>query len=220
MFVLLLSFSLVVAFGCGVEDDPVAIVNGEEIPRSEFEMHMDQTKEMFEQQGMDVEEDEELFQQVKDDIVNHLIEQTLISQEVERRNIEVSQEEVDAVFSQFEEQFSDEEFEEFLAQSGLGVDEMYDMIEQDLKSQALVEDIISDDEPEIEVTEEEVEETYEQQRQMYEAQEGIEEVPSLEDLRPQIEAQLEEQKLQQYQGEILENLIEDLKEDSEIEILI
>lgn len=198
----------------------MAVVNGEEIPRSEFDMHMEQAKEMFQQQGMDLEEDEELRQQVKDDIINHLIEQTLISQEVERRDIEVSQEEVDEVFSQFKEQFSDEEFEEFLAQSGLDADEAYERIKQDLETQALIEDIISDDPPEIEVTEEEVEEAYEQQKQMYEAQEGVDEIPSLEDLRPQIEAQLEDQKLQQHHGEVLEKLIEDLKEDIEIEILI
>ncbi len=203
------------------QKNSVAIVNGESIFEEDYQIQLSELKEMVQKQyGINPEEDQDLLAELENQALDTLINKTLILQETENKGIEVSQSEIEENIDRIKLGFEDEaQFEEALEANGLSIDKLSNLIREDMLIEALLSEVqpgnsISEDE----ISDEEIEAFYEQQKQMAEAQ-GMD-IPSLEELKPQIAASIIQQKEQVEQQQSIEGFIADLREKSEIEVLL
>jgi hypothetical protein len=186
-------------------DEPIAIVNGEEIPMEELQMQMSQYEMLFAQQGMDPEDEENaaMIQELQQDILDLLVNQELLSQEADAQNIEVSDEEVEEELDQMREQFEEEEeFEQALEMQNYTLEQLEDDIRQMKRVQEL-QTMAHLDEDQYTVSEDEAREYYE------EIVMSNPEIGEFEDIQEDIENELK-----------LDLYLDDLREQAEIEILI
>ncbi|RNA69102.1 SurA N-terminal domain-containing protein [Alteribacter keqinensis] len=185
------------------DGEPIATVNGEEVPRDQYDMQMMQVEQMYAQQGVELDDEEvaEEVQMMQQNIVEQLVDQELLVQEAQNQNIDVSDEQVEETLDELiEAQFEDrDQYEEALEQSGLTEDEL----KEDIRQQLAVEELITLDhleEDAIEVNDEEVEQAYEEIAQQ----------------NP--EADFDEMEDDLRQNLKLEKYIDQLREDADIEI--
>lgn len=228
--ILLTIIAAVALSGCGndgennaASEEAVAVVNGTEIPRSEFDQLVEQQQSLMEQQGIDfeAEENQEMLEQIEEAVLNQLIGQELVSQVLEETDYEVSDEELNEKRAEFINMFAEgdeENFNQILEQQGITQDEFDEMIAEQIE----LENILIERYGEIEVSDEEVDQAFDMQKElaMEQAEEAGEEVSEedLEELKTVIHQQLRDQKLMQQQAQ----LIEELREENEanIEILL
>lgn len=176
----------------------VARVNGEEINSAEIVA----AQEQIGQQGQEISEENALEQ---------IINQKIISQKVESEGYSVSTEEAEATIKdQLSAQgMSLEEYKQQVEQQGVSYEEQIQQIREELAIQKYLTDNI--DEEATEVTDKETEQFYER----YKEQESEGEIPSYEEIKPQIITRLEQQK----QQKAINSLVQELREDAEIEYL-
>lgn len=199
----------------------VAIVNGQAISGDEFQQQVDQIIEMQMQQGMDVSADPDILAEIENHVLDQLISKTLLLQDAESKNIQVSQDDVDEEIELIKGQFnSEEEFQDALELNDLTLESLGDLIREEFLIENLAEQILADVSlsEEIDITEEDIEAFYEQQMVMFEMQGA--EAPPLEELRADIEASIKHQKEQQIQQQAFNDYLSNLKEEGDIEILI
>ncbi len=165
-----------------------ATVNGEEIQQAEIDDFVQQ----MQMQGQQVDESM---------VLNQLIAMELLFQEADKRGIEVS------------EQEAEEELEEMLEVEGMTLQEIKDQLgpgyesflDEQRENMKIHE--LAREEGDISVTDEEIEEHYEENKEfMGDA--------SLEEIEPQIEMMVEQQKM----DTILNELVADLEAEADIEI--
>ncbi len=175
----------------------IATVNGEEITTSE----VNAIQQSLIQQGQQITEEEALEQ---------VINQKLISQEVEAGDYSVSTEEAESTIEQqlSMQGASLEDYKQQLSQQGIVYEEQLDSVKEELAVQKYLETQLEGEN--FEVSEQETQDFYE----MYKSQ-SSEEVPSYEELEPQIIATLEQEK----QQEAISYLIQELRADAEIKYL-
>ncbi|MCC5909012.1 MAG: SurA N-terminal domain-containing protein [Clostridiaceae bacterium] len=190
--------------------DAVAIVNEEEINRSEFDSMLERMTKMYTQQGMDFESEEGkgMLQELEQHVLDNLINEKVLIQEADKKGYGATEEEISMEIEQIKLQFnSEEEFQQALEESQLTLEELHESIANEIKINQYIEN-----EVEMPVaTEEEARELYEQ----YSAMMG-EEAPEFEMIQQQLKVEIENQKLNQE----MSNIIQQLVEASEIEILI
>lgn len=191
----------------GGEEDAIAIVNGEEISRESFETLKSQ---VIEQQGITVASlDAETQSQLDAQVVDQLVSQALLEQAVSASGVVASQEDIDAQVAATVAQFGgDEAFNEALAAEGLSEEEFRAEVGENIATQAYLEQELNLST--VSATDEEIETTYAQ------IADGNEGVPPLEDVR----AQVEQSVIQQKQQALLSQLIERLRTEADIEILL
>ncbi|KMJ58577.1 hypothetical protein AB685_11920 [Bacillus sp. LL01] len=202
------------------EVDPekvVAKVNGTEIKGQEYNNMLQQTQMMMMQfgQGGDAKA-------MKDQTLNTLIDQEILSQEVADKGYEASEKEIEDYINEIKAGYeSEEKFEEALEASPLTMDTLKAQISEELALQKYMEKEF----PDTKVSDEQVKEYYNQAKEQSEAQqaeapEGEEapesEFPEFAEVEEQIRGQLEEEEIQKK----LQALVEDLKKNSEIEKMI
>ncbi|MDD5086321.1 MAG: SurA N-terminal domain-containing protein [Candidatus Nanoarchaeia archaeon] len=173
----------------------VAVVNGEEIESEEVTA----VQQLFSMQGQQVSEEEALEQ---------VINQKVLEQKVQEEGVTVTTEEAESAI------------EQQLAMQGATLDDYKQQIEsqgisyeaelENIKNQIAIQNYL---ETQLEgqsfnVTEEEAQEFYE----MYKSQ-SSEEIPSYNELEPQIIATLKQQK----QQEAITILVQELREDADVE---
>ncbi|MEC5423529.1 SurA N-terminal domain-containing protein [Virgibacillus sp. C22-A2] len=198
----------------------VAEVNGEEITREEFETtyqgQFQQASLQAMMSGQEIDQD-----QLKGQIAEGLVGQRLLIQEADNSGIEASEEEIDEILDQLVEQNGMESRDEFLAaleeQQGMSEEE----VRSELELQVKVDQLIARESGDIEPTDEEMEELYEEfaaQQEEHAAGEDGEEtdVPSFEEMKPDLEAQVKRQK----EAEASQLLVEKLREDADVTIHI
>lgn len=185
----------------------VATVNGEEISRGEFEEFKTQ---IAAQQGIDFASlDAETRAQFEEQILNELINQTLLQQIVADAEITASSDDVDAQITAIITQVGGEEaFREALADQELSEEEFRTQISGDLAVQAYFEEQLNLSA--ITATDEEIEETYTQVAAQNE------DLPLLEEVR----AQVEQSVIQQKQQAALAEFVAELRQEADIEILL
>lgn len=186
----------------------VAIVNDEEITRSEFEELQSQ---MAAQQGVDVASlDVQTQTQIRSQVVDNLISQKLLQQKIEESEISVSEENITAQVDLIKQGFeTDEQFQEALSGQGLTEDQLRENVASEVAVQNYLEQELNLSS--LTVTEEEVAAAYEEISQSEQ-----EEIPSLEEVYSQVENMV----VQQRQQELINEFIAELRSDAEIEILI
>jgi FKBP-type peptidyl-prolyl cis-trans isomerase (trigger factor) len=186
-------------------NDPVARVNGEEISQQELTTQYEQVVLSYQQQGMAINEENQV--QIKRHVLDQLVNTMLISQAAGEAGFTSSEDEVQAQLAQIKEQYGDEEkLNQVLEMNNLTIASLEKIIKQDLTiNKYLVSTIevpsVSDDE---------IEERYKQ----YEQQ--TENMPKLEEIKAQLEDELKSEKNQ----EAIAELVNKLKETSQIDILI
>jgi hypothetical protein len=187
---------------------PAANVNGAVIPLSDFKSSLLQLNQMSAAQGMDVT-DAALSDQLKTQAIDTLVNAELLRQAAVEAGMTVSEEEVEARFSEIRDGLGGAEL---LAakMAEFGVTEA--SLRRDIENEFLIQDLFDSkfNREEIEVTDEEVYALYEQ------AGGEAAGLPPLADIREQIEAQIVIDKEQAQIGVF----IEELRSAAEIEILI
>lgn len=183
----------------GLGGGPVAIVNGEEISRQKF----NEQKELITTQAGDaslVPTDQEL--------VDQMINEKLLLQDIERRGINVS-DKIDAELQNVKSQFpSEEEYNNALSQNNVTEEQVRESVEYQLLFTEYVTKI--QEEKGITVTEAEIKSFYD------ESVAGQEEAPALEEVREQIESQIAQQKVQV----VFEEVVQQLRDQADIQVLI
>jgi peptidyl-prolyl cis-trans isomerase SurA len=205
-------------------------VNGENIYASEYEKVVDRMVWSYEQQGMDFEgEDGEiLMQDIRDGVLEHLVQQRVMMQEADNLGLTISEEEVSAEFESLKSQFETEEaFQNVLDRTMFTEEELRETLHTEMTIEALLQravDGITVEESEIIALYENYEAQYEMQREILESSEeeiteeelAMIQLPPYEDIKNDLELQI----LKEKQQEHMIIYVEELKEASEIEILI
>jgi len=188
--------------------DVVAVVDGVEITREDFEqVYASQLQQAF-MQGQMTGQTEVDQDQLKQQTAEGLVDTELLLAEAEARSIAPSDEEVTAAA------------EELAAQSGLGsADELFAMLEEqglgreeamgELRMQTSIEQLVTDEAGEFTPADEDLQALYDEA--VGQAGEDAE-VPSFDEVRPQLEAQLR----QEHEGQAVTALLEQLRQDAEI----
>lgn len=224
LLILALVFTLsLIVVGCTSNDDndAVATVDGEEITSQEFDEAFNQ---MLAAQGIEPEssESDDLLEQYQQDIVDHLVGEKVLQLEMEKEGIEVTEEEVQAEIEIFKQEIGgQEEFDQILEREELTENELADIFREGMKSDKFMEentDVISAED--IEITEEELEEYTAFMKEQYEQMGQPMDEEQLEEMKPMIEQQMIQEQVQAAQAEQRQALVEQIKENYEIEILI
>ena len=194
----------------GAPGDTLATVNGQEITRGEFDLQVDVFKSQFEAQGQEIEP--EMLSQIHQQVFQTLITVEVVVQEAEKQDIQVSEEEIDEELAELAE-FSGgkEQLEAQLAERGLTIDDHRKWIRNNLLIEYFVEDYLEGElsDEDLEVTADELEARYDQYKEMTEDPEP------LEDIREQLELQIQEER----RNQAVQGKIQALMEEADIEIL-
>lgn len=182
------------------DDDVVTTVNDTEIKGEEYNNVYAQTKSTMQMGGEDVDDQDEM----KDQTLDILVQQELIKQDAEDKDITVSDDDVDEEFDEMKE--DEDQFEGMLDQ--LNMDE--EGLRDQLAFEMTVDKYMEEEFPDAEVSDEDAEEYYDQLK------EQSEDVPEFDDIKDNIKDQLEEEK----QGEKLQEKAEDLEEKADVENMI
>lgn len=192
----------------GDPDDPVAIINGQTITRAEFNRIRQQVVQSVQQQGMDIN-DPQVQSQINAQATETLINTELIRQAAAAAGASATDAEVDARYAEIVEAVGGvEALQASLAQLGLTEESLRSDVEQELVIEQYLEENLDRDS--LAVSDQEVNELYEMSGG---AEAGL---PPVEDVRPQIEQQILANKEQELIGELLEQL----RAEAEIELLI
>ena len=192
----------------GSTEDVVAIVNDQDITKAEFDASYEQYKLTYAQQGMNIDDmEEDQVKQIEQKVVDQLVNSRLLLQAAEKNNIEAAEEEVQQSLEQIKGQFDkEEEFTAALEANKLTLAQLEKQITDELK----VNQYISENITEVTVEEEEIKAMYDQYK------EQSEKIPSYEEVKAQLEQEIAQQKNQVEVGK----LVEKLRNESEIEVLI
>ncbi|WP_353892565.1 SurA N-terminal domain-containing protein [Proteinivorax hydrogeniformans] len=219
--------AIIVGCGSGSDDLPevLALVNGEEISKEDFEAEFEQYLLGLQQQGHDLDalKDDPQFKefkpQVQQQILDQLISVELINQGAADQGVtkDSVQGELDEFMSMvIEGEFGGDkdEFEKVIEeQLDLSIDEYKELLVQDLVQEEYLEKNIDFDA--ISVSKEDMKEVYDQQVEMMEAQ-GMEEIPGFDEIAMVIEEQLMDEQV----GLKVQDFIEDLRADSDVEVKV
>ncbi len=138
------SMSLIMC-GC-VNKNAVVTVNGDAITRSQYEKAFDAVAQnsMFSQMGIDIKKDETSFLHLmlKDRVINELIVKKLLDQEIDKKHIKVSKEDMDKELKNIIDKVgSKEKFNELLKQNGVSSAQFKKDLSDEVKIQKLVDSL-------------------------------------------------------------------------------
>ncbi len=195
----------------------VAEVNGEEIPKEDFEpAYVSQFQQMSMQAQMTGEEVDEEW--LKEQTINSIIGTTLLVQESNARNYEASEEQVNDTLTELVDQYGFESEEELFSafeEQGMSEEEVRDILQTEVKVDQLIQEEAGDTTP----SEEEMQKAYDEMVAMQKQLSGDEEeidIPSFEEMKSDIEQQLIFEK----EREATNQLIEQLREKADITIYL
>lgn len=192
------------------EKKTVAIVNDKEILGSDYNSALASTQGQMQQMGQDPTS-KEAAEQVKKQTIDSLVGKTLLLQEADKKGYKVSEADINKQLDETKKQFKTEkEFEAALKKSGMDMKTLETQIADDIKLKQYVEKEV----PAGEITDEEIQKTYDQYAEQ--GKSTGQEVPKLEEVKPQIEQSLQQQK----QQEKLAQQVEELKKNAKIDIKI
>lgn len=214
------------AIGCSQESAPegnenvetgeaVAIVNGEEISKEDFDYTVQRISMNYEQQGLSLEgeQGEAVLEGIREEAMDILVEERILLQEAIKNGHSVTDEEVEEEFESLKGQFSSQEdFEEILEMNLLTEERLKKM----LKTEMHIERFFKEATENVEVSEAESKEAYDRYFEEIQGTEAEEDFPSYEEIKYDLEFEI----MQEKQNEEFRTIIETLKADSEINILI
>jgi parvulin-like peptidyl-prolyl isomerase len=157
---------------CNKAKKYVAVVNGQGIPREKFEKFYSRV-EAYYSQMLQTSPDDPRFQnmmaQVRSQILQNMIIQTLLLQDAKSKKIEVSQQEIDSHISAIKNKYGEQVFQSALQQQGITEEEY----RKDLSDQMIISKLRDDITKNITITDEEVKNYYETHKDQFSNPETI-----------------------------------------------
>ena len=192
------------------ENETVAIVNDKEILGSDYNTALASIQGQMQLMGQDPSS-KEASEQAKNQAIDGLVGQTLLLQEADKKSYKASEADINKQLDDIKKQFKTEkELEAALNQSGINMKTLETKIADNIKLTQYIEKEV----PVGKVTDEEIQNMYDQYAEQ--GKTSGQEVPKLEDIKPQIEQSLQQQK----QQEKLTQQVEELKKNATIDIKI
>lgn len=195
--------------------DPVAEVNGTEVSKKEFvsvfEGQYQQMSMQAQSSGQPVDEEK-----LKQQSIEGLVGTVLLDQEAEKRGLKASDKEMDESLAEFAKtnKVSTDEFVAKMGEQGMDREAVMDQIEKQIR----VDKLIADEYGEYKPTDKEVQAAYDQvaqqQQQMGGAQGGGQQLPPLEQVRPEVEEQIKSEK----QAKDMQKMSEKLRKDADVTV--
>ena len=167
-----LAFLLLAFSGCGgaevaVPADAVAVVDGEEIAKSDYQAVLDQAKKTYANQKREFPKaGSQEFQTLRNQIVQYLVQREQFEQEAEERDLEVTDEQVDARLEQIVKQYfggDKKKYEKQLADQGMSETQIRAEIRAQIVSEKLFEQVTR----EVKITDAEIEKYYNENKAQY-----------------------------------------------------
>lgn len=187
-------------------EGPVARVNGTEIARQDYQNRLDTITSTLSAQGINFTNDE-IATSIRSQALNELINYQLLTEA--SADIQIAEKALDEAKQRITENVGGQaELEVYLEEQSLTMSELEVEIAEQLRVDAYVEQ--KTDLAQVTATGEEVEAYYQ------EVTAGLESAPDLEEVRDQLTLQL----IQNKQRALLENVIEELRNEATIEVLI
>ena len=172
------------------EKKTVAIVDDKEILGSDYNTALASIQGQMQQMGQDPTS-KEAAEQAKNQTIDSLVGQTLLLQEVDKKGYKVSEADINKQLDEIKKQFKTEkELEAALKKSGMDMKTLETQISDGIKLKQYIEKEV----PAGEITDEEIQKTYDQYAEQ--GKSTGQEVPKLEEVKPQIEQSLQQQKQQ------------------------
>ena len=157
------------AGGGEIVDRIVAVVNDDIITYLDVQKEMGPYEAQIKAVGYDPEKEQQMLYQVRNDIVQKLVDQKITDQEIKRYKITVSDADVDSNIEQIKESklWTDEEFREALEKEGMTIESYREKVkEQALRARLLNEAVRSN----IVITKEDVAAYYEKNIEKYQGE--------------------------------------------------
>ena len=135
--------SALIFSGCGFKKDVIIKVNNQAITKAQFDKAYQKASKnsQLAQMGIDIPEDENnlMYLMVKDRVINELIVKELVRQEMEKRNITVSNDETKKERQKMIDKIgSKEKFNDILNQNGISSSQFEEDLAQEIKMKKLV----------------------------------------------------------------------------------
>ena len=135
--------SALIFSGCGFKKDVIIKVNNQAITKAQFDKAYQKASKnsQLAQMGIDIPEDENnlMYLMVKDRVINELIVKELVRQEMEKRNITVSNDETKKERQKMIDKIgSKEKFNDILNQNGISNFQFEEDLAQEIKMKKLV----------------------------------------------------------------------------------
>lgn len=142
-----IAISTILLTGCGFKDrETIVKVNGENITRGDFDKSFNVAinNSIFSQMGVDVKKDKNnfLYLMVKDKVINELIVKKLLDEEIEKRHIKVTSDDINKEFKGIVDKIgSKEKFDEILKQNNISFGKFKKDLKEEVKMRKLVNEI-------------------------------------------------------------------------------
>lgn len=144
------AFMITGLFGCGnsIPDDAVAVVNGEAITQDELDTSYNQLLQMYEFYGQDIKTDDVKIS-ARNSVLENMITQKLLLQEAEKRELSVTDEEVDqAIQELLDTQYGgkQEDLDKAIAQAGMTMESFKVAQKESMIQDQLQQELVNDPE--------------------------------------------------------------------------
>lgn len=149
-----------------VIDRIVAVVNEDIILLSELRERMAPFAQRIRSQGYDLEKERKMLFQVREEMLNRLVDEKLTDQEIQRNDIQVDEAQIDNTIENIKKTnaFTDEDLRRFLEQQNMTMEQYRDKIrEQVLRSRLVNYEVKS----KIVITDEEIQSYYDSHPEIY-----------------------------------------------------
>lgn len=192
------------------ESSPVALVNGEEMTKEEFDTYYEEVKHYYLMYCVDLESEEMkgYSDEINNQIIEELVNRKLLLQFAEKESVKIREAEIQESIENIKSQFENEEvFQQELSAFNLTEEELKEDIEETLIIQEYV--VSRAEKGELDVCEEEIE-------SLYDHYSSAQDMLEYQEIRPALLEELEHQKEQ----ELTTRLIDEHRQESDIEILL
>ena len=155
--------------GCGggsdeVPTDAVAVVDGQEIAKTDFESLLEQARTSYKNQKRDFPKaGSQEYQTLKNQIVQFLVQREQFEQEADALDVEITDKQVDARLAQIQKQYfggDKAKYEKQLKEQGLSDEQ----VRKDVRAQIVSEKIFANVTQDVKVTDKEVDDYYTQEQ--------------------------------------------------------
>ena len=170
--ILLCALVSVALAGCGggsdkVPTDAVAVVDGQEIAKTDYNALISQAKKSYKNQKRDFPKaGSQEFRTLKNQAVQFLVQREQFEQEAENLDVNVTDKQVDARFNQILKQYFGGDRKKFNSQlKAQGLKE--EQVRKDLRSQIISEKIFAQVTKDVKVTDKQIEEYYNKNKTQY-----------------------------------------------------
>jgi peptidyl-prolyl cis-trans isomerase C len=151
------------------ESDFVATVNGVGIPRSDYELVLQQTQQQYAMQGQQITEAQ--LPELQQNVLDQMVAEELLYQDGIDAGLEASQESIDLQLQQIKSQFeTDEQYTQALEQNQTTEEELRSDIERNIIVQQAVQTITGELQP---ISDQEIETFYDENPQFFESDEQV-----------------------------------------------